>query len=115
MSRFKDFGAGQETTTEPLSFALYGETFECYPALQGKFLLDLVASSSSDDPGSSAAVVSSFFSQVLVPESYERFQALSVDPERIVSVETLGEVTGWLVSEYSSRPTTAQENSSSGE
>lgn len=115
MSRFKDFGAGQETTKEPLSFSLHGETFECHPALQGKFLLDLVASASSDDPGSSAAVVSSFFSQVLTEESYKRFQALSVDPERIVSVETLGEITGWLVGEYTDRPTTAQENSSSGE
>jgi hypothetical protein len=115
MSRFKDFGAGEATSTEALSFALYGETFECRPALQGKFLLDLVASSNSDDPGSSAAVVNSFFSQVLVPESYERFQALATDPDRIVSVETLGEITGWLVGEYSSRPTTAQENSSSGE
>lgn len=114
MSRFKDFGAGQETTNEPLSFSLHGETFECYPALQGKFLLDLVASASSEDPGSSAAVVGSFFSKVLVPESYERFLALSVDPERIVSVETLGEITGWLVSEYTDRPTTAQENSSNG-
>lgn len=115
MSRFKDFGAGQETSTEPLSFSLHGETFECRPALQGKFLLDLVASSSGDDPGSSAAVVGKFFNQVLVPESFTRFEALSKDPDRIVSVETLGEITGWLVGEYSGRPTTAQENSSSGE
>lgn len=115
MTRFKDFGAGETISTEPINFTLYGETFNCRPALQGKFLLELVSSTSSEDPSSSADIISSFFSEVLYPESYERFEALSTDPDRIVTVETLGEITGWLVSEYSERPTTPQENSSSGE
>lgn len=114
-TRFKDFGAGTEADTTPLSFSLLGETFECRPALQGKFLLSLVAESGSEDPVVQATVVDKFFSEVLTPESLERFNALTGDPDRIVSVETLGEITGWLVSEYSSRPTQPQESSSNGE
>lgn len=115
MTRFKDFGTGDAVSEEPLEFSLHGETFSCRPALQGKFLLELVKQSAGDDVGSSANAVTSFFAEVLLPESYERFQALTVDPDRIVSVETLSEIVGWLVGEYTDRPTEPRANSSSGE
>jgi hypothetical protein len=113
-TRFKDFGA-PTTTAEPLSFALFEETFHCRPSLQGKFLLDLVAESSSDEPGAAALVMKKFFETVLVEESLERFNALAEDPDRIVSVETLSEITSWLVEEYSARPTQRPEDSPSGQ
>ena len=103
-TRFKDFGAGIQEDAEPVSFKLHGEEFECYPQVQGKLLLDLVADSSSDDPVKQSAIVTKFFGFVLKPESLERFDALISDPERIVSVETLAEITGWLVEEYTNRP-----------
>lgn len=108
-TRFKDFGA-PEANSEPLSFALFGETFNCIPSLPGKFLLDLVAESSSEDPASSAAVVSKFFNLVLADESRDRFNALAEDPTRIVPVETLSDITAWLVQEYTARPTVQPEN-----
>lgn len=104
MSRFKDFGAGGEVVHEPLSFKLYGEDFNCRPALQGKVLLDM-ASSADAEKGSPGEVINDFFSQALLPESLERFNALINDPEKIVTVETLGEIVGWLVEQYSNRPT----------
>lgn len=113
-TRFKDFGA-PESNHEPLSFALFGETFECRPSLQGKFLLELVAESRSEDPSASALVMKKFFDTVLVEESLERFNALADDPNRIVSVETLSEITAWLVEEYSARPTQQPEPSPSGQ
>lgn len=105
-SRFKDFGTGNASSEEiePLSFKLYDEEFLCVPEVQGKLLLDLVADSSSEDPVKSAGVVTKFFEYVLEDESNERFQALLVDKKRIVSVETLAEITGWLVEEYTKRP-----------
>jgi hypothetical protein len=103
-TRFKDFGSGTTEELEPLSFALYGEDFECYPEVQGKLLLDLVADSSSDDPVKSSAIVTKFFEYVLKPESKDRFNALVSDPERIVTVDTLAEITGWLIEEYTNRP-----------
>lgn len=113
-TRFKDFGA-PETNKEPLSFALYGETFNCIPTLPGKFLLDLIADSNSDDPAVSSAIVSKFFDTVLVAESLERFNVLSEDPNKVVTVETLSEITAWLVEEYSARPTQGSEVSLSGQ
>lgn len=103
-TRFKDFGSGKSESAEPLSFKLYDEEFECYPEVQGKLLLDLVADSSSEDPVKQSAIVTKFFGFVLMPESKERFDALVEDPNRVVSVDTLAEITGWLVEEYTNRP-----------
>lgn len=102
--RFKDFGSGAGENAEPISFKLYNEEFECYPEVQGKLLLDLVADSTSDDPVKQSAIVTKFFEYVLKPESKERFDALVADPERIVSVDTLADITGWLIEEYTNRP-----------
>lgn len=104
MSRFKDFGDGGEVVHEPLSFQLYGEEFHCRPALQGKVLLDMAANS-DEEAGNAGKVINDFFSQALLPESFDRFNVLINDPEKIVTVETMGEIVGWLVQEYSNRPT----------
>lgn len=104
MTRFKDFGSGSAEDSEPISFKLYGEDFDCYPQVQGKLLLNLVSDSSSEDPVKQSAIVTKFFEYVLKPESKVRFDALVEDPERIVSVDTLAEITGWLIEEYTNRP-----------
>lgn len=116
MARFKDFGSGGDQPTEAISFKIHGEEFVCRPAMQGKVLLDLVARSADDqNPGAAAAVISDFFKTVLVEESYERFNALATDPDRIVDVEMLGEIVGWLVEQYSDRPTSRPEVLPSGQ
>lgn len=102
--RFKDFGSGEQENSTPLSFKLHGEEFFCVPQVQGKLLLELVSESSSDDPAASAAIVTKLFEYVLEDESVGRFNALLVDKKKIVSVETLAEITGWLVEEYTKRP-----------
>ena len=115
MSRFKDFGAGGEVNQEPMSFKLYGEEFHCVPSIQGKAILELVADSSSEDPSKTAGVIKAFFKQTLVDESYARFDSLLYDPSKIVTVEALGEISAWLVGEYTSRPTQRPEDSLSGQ
>jgi hypothetical protein len=45
-----------------------------------------------------------FFEKVLVDESLERFNALTVDKDKVVSVTTLAEIVSWLISEYTDRP-----------
>ena len=102
--RFKDFGSGIQEEAAPLSFKLYDEEFFCVPQVQGKLLLDLVSESSSDDPVKSAGIVTKFFNYVLEDESAERFNALLEDKNRIVSVDTLADITAWLVEEYTARP-----------
>jgi hypothetical protein len=114
-NRFKDFGNGNAVDAKPLSFKLHDEEFHCVPSLQGKILLNLVVDSSSEDTTAAAQVITSFFEHVLLDESNVRFQALLVDKNKIVSVETLGEITGWLVEEYTNRPEPQPELSSPGQ
>lgn len=111
MTRFKDFGKGIIADVEPLSFKLYDEEFFCVSQVQGKILMDLVAAASSQENGNSLEIVEKFFQTVLFDESYVRFSSLLVDKERIVTVETLGEITGWLIEEYTSRPESEPEDS----
>lgn len=114
--RFKDFGAGSDTAeVPPLSFKLFNETFECLPRIQGKTLLEFVEKANSEDTGENAKVVRSFFGKVMLDESYERFDALLEDKNRIVTVETLSEIVGWLMEEYSSRPNQQPEDSQAGQ
>jgi hypothetical protein len=110
MARFKDFGSGSDKPTEDISFKIHGEEFTCRAAMQGKVLLDLVAKSAdTENPGAAAEVIGDFFKTVLMPESYERFDKLATDPDKIVDVDTLGEIVGWLVEQYSERPTSRPE------
>lgn len=113
-NRFKDFGSGGEVSKAPLSFKLHDEEFECRPNIQGKTLLDIVANATEDGVGA-AKTITAFFDVCLLPESSERFNALLSNPDKIVTVETLGDITAWLVEEYSSRPTQQPEPSVSGQ
>lgn len=110
MARFKDFGSPEDGKAENLTFRLFGEEFTCYPAMPAKTLLDFVKKSASDNSADSADAVNLFFEKVLLPESYERFDALAQDPERIVTMETLGEIVSWIMEEYSNRPTQGSEH-----
>jgi hypothetical protein len=103
-ARYKDFGSGGINDAAPLSFKLHEEEFHCVKAVQGKVMLDMVKDSGSEDPAKNAELIEKFFSQVLVDESYERFEALLVHKEKIVTVDTLAEITGWLIEEYTDRP-----------
>lgn len=116
MARFKDFGTGLGAETEPVTFKLHGEEFTCHANIPGKVLLDIVANSGDDtNPAASAQIVSKFFNIVLLPESFERFDALSRDNDRIVTVETLSEIITWLMEEYTNRPTQRPDSLPSGQ
>lgn len=104
MAKFKDFGGKSEQDLEPVSFKIWDEEFHCVKVMQGKVMLDMVAKSGSDDPSESAGLISKFFSQVLLDESLERFNALLEDKDKIVTVDTLAEIVSWLTEQYTNRP-----------
>lgn len=104
MAKFRDFGAPTAEGKETISFKLHDEEFFCNPSVQGRVLLSIVADTSSDDPATVALVTDKFFSYALNAESLKRFNELTTSPEKIVTVETLGEIVGWLVEQYSDRP-----------
>jgi hypothetical protein len=108
--KFKDFGSG-DLHKEPITFAIHGENFECRPAVQGKILLKIVADADSEDGVIVASAIDQFFKATLLSESYERFEKLLVDEDKIVTVETLGEITAWLMGEYADRPTQGPDRS----
>jgi hypothetical protein len=104
MSKFRDFGAENLDDRESVSFKLQGEEFHCLKAIQGKVLLDLISKSSSEDAAVQAGVVEEFFAKVLQDESLGRFNILLEDKERIVTTETLADITTWLIEQYADRP-----------
>jgi len=112
--RFRDFGSGT-AITEPLTFKLYEQEFQCKPALQGKVLLEMAVAGAQDDGAESAKLVETFFAKALLPESLERFNTLLGDSEKIVTVDMLGEIAGWLTEQYSGRPQLGPEQSASGQ
>jgi|SRR6056297_1738545 len=114
MTRFKDFGSGSYKPEEAqeLSFKLYDEEFLCTPAVQGKFLIDLISGAGDETSTSrNLEIITEFFENVLEEESNERFQALLKDKKKIVTVETLSEIVAWLMSEYTGRPNQQPEDS----
>jgi len=104
MAKFKDFGSPALEHSDPISFKLFDEEFTCVPALPGKILLNLVSKAGSEEMTEQAELITDFFASALVEESLERFNALIVDKNRVVTTETLGEITGWLIEQYSARP-----------
>jgi hypothetical protein len=114
-ARFKDFG---KTTAidefPPLGFALNGEEFSCRQAMSGAALLDFVRRADSNSGGAAAEAIVEFLNTALEEDDAIRFDAMIKDPDQIVDVETLGEIAGWLVEQYTTRPTKARSRSASG-
>jgi hypothetical protein len=104
MAKFKDFGSTNLKDREAISFKIFDEEFHCVKAIPGKIMLELVSKADSESASDQAEVITNFFSDVLVDESLERFNALIVDKERVVTTETLGEITAWLIEQYGDRP-----------
>jgi len=107
--RHKSFEVKNIDDAEPLDFDLGGETFNCYPEVQGKTILDImrVAAEGDEDTRGVLMAVSilDFFVKVMPPEEYEKFEKLMEDPKRIVPMDVLSEIMSWLIEEYTDRPT----------
>lgn len=100
MARRRDFGTPeQKKNLDPVEFDLYGETFHCVDEIQGAVLLELVAAADGEG-AEQAGVLTGILSSVLQDESKERFDALTHSKDKIVPLETLGEIAGWLIEVY---------------
>ena len=113
MTKFRDFGSPTiGGDSEDVEFVLYGEKFKCRKGVPGKTMLDIVAGiSSENDPGAAARSVDQFFKAVLSSDDeYSRFNAICVDPDKLIQVEQLMEIVQWLMETYSERPTKRPED-----
>jgi hypothetical protein len=108
--RHRSFGKKTTKKLEPITFDVFDETFEAHPKLPGIVILEYVAAvaGSDEDSGAEAAImILDFFEKALVPESFERFDKLAHDPEVMLDTEELTEIVGWLMEQYTDRPTEA--------
>jgi len=106
IGRHKAFTRKAREEVEPLSFDLEGQTFKCHPEIPGAVILDFAAASS--EGGVEVAIqMSSFFKRAILPEDYENFEKLIYDPEVAIDEELLADILGWLVEQYTDRPTEA--------
>lgn len=104
MAKFRDFGSGASTQApEDISFKLHEEEFTCLPEIQGAVLLDMVGAD-GENAARSAGAITEFFGKVLDDDSAKRFEDLVKSKDRFVSIETLGEIVGWIIEEYTNRP-----------
>lgn len=112
MPRYKSFGSpvSPSEADKPLTFELYNEEFFAVGQIQGKVLMSLVKNANIENAAESADTLIGFFDEVLLPESLERFNVLTSSKDKIVPVETLAEIVGWLVEEYSGRPEEPRED-----
>ena len=114
MVRHRDFGS-PASQDEPITFTIYGQTFRCVPAIQGRTLLDFIAMSADDNGAASAGAVLQFFNVALVSADRERFTALTSADDTVVPLETLASIMEWLVEQYAGRPTEPSSPSEPGD
>jgi hypothetical protein len=109
-ARFFDFGSEDRSQDEPLSFKLEGQTFHAVPNIPGKLMIEFAAASQNAGDGEDAdqsaaiAIIGTFFNRVLKPESAKRFNDLLESTETVITMERLGKIVEWLMTEYSGRP-----------
>ena len=118
MAKIKDFGApslGEDL--EDITFVLHGESFTCRKGVPGKVMIDIAAQTANeDDPAAGAKVIDEFFKSILVDEpTYQRFNDLLRDPDKMIPIETIMDIVSWLMEVYSERPTQRSEGFSTGQ
>jgi hypothetical protein len=104
--RHKNFGKPRTMADyAPVTFTLADQEFTCKSAVQGSVLLKFIADADSNQGGRAAEAMREFFRNVMDKEEVERFYALIDGDEYIFDMESLAEITSWLVETYSARPT----------
>jgi len=113
--RKKSFRGGRAIAEfDPIEFELNDQTFSCKPALQGAVLLEFVSKADSENGGAAAGALYSFFEDAMEPNEYVRFMDYLKSPDVIIDMETIGDIAGWLVEQYTARPTQGPALSATG-
>ena len=114
--RHRDFGKPVlPEAMEPVSFDLYGQTFNCYKQINGVALLTFVREANTEDGARATQAILDMFKRVMPSAEYERFMKLCDDPDTVVPVDTLSDIIGFLVEVYTDRPTDESKDSSDGQ
>jgi hypothetical protein len=114
-TRHKNFGAPRTMADyEPVTFVLADQEFTCKAAVQGSVLLKFISDADSNQGGRAATAMRTFFADVMDEDEVKKFYDLIDGEEYIFDMESLAEITSWLVETYSARPTAPSKPSSAG-
>lgn len=110
--RHRDFGSPVlPEKMDPVTFDLYGETFNCYKQINGVSLLRFVQEANNEDGAKATEALLDMFKRIMPSKEYERFMALCDDPDTVVPVDTLSDIIGFVIEVYTDRPTKESEDS----
>lgn len=103
----RDFDKDINTTPreEPIDFKLFGQTWDCADDVNGKRLLDNAALLDSESVADQRDGVIAVFTDVIVEDQIEEFLEQLNDPKTRIQLSVLVEIVGWLVDQYTERPT----------
>lgn len=104
----REFGAAlRESRGEPITFKFAGTgPWQCVRALPWSFFEDILSLWRSGDENGIALKIGPFFRTVVVPEQREAFEREVLDQLMTPGAqEVIAEVVGWLIEQYTGRPT----------
>lgn len=93
---------------EPVTFDIFDQHFTAVPKVQGIVLMELIEATEDGEKASIGALLG-FLKSVLIDGDFDRLNALlhDTDPSKVIDIEDIADIVGYLVSEYTSRPTEA--------
>lgn len=108
IARFMDF----TEETPSIQFKVGGEVFTAVPTIPLARISELSKLGSTTTDGSSMVEgIQRIFSNILVPESYERFMAGLSSTENPIGIAHVTKILPWLMEQYGLRPTEASSGS----
>lgn len=108
IARFMDF----TEETPPIQFKVGSEIFTAVPTIPLARISELSKlGSTASDSSTMVDGISRIFSNILVPESYERFMAGLSSQEAPIGIAHVTKILPWLMEQYGLRPTEASSGS----
>lgn len=97
----------QDVAVAPLGFDIAGQSFEVLPEAPGIVLLEFIEASTSEKKGANAAALLKFLRGVMTEDEWDRLNGVFHDPKYKIDIKTISEIVGFVISEYTSRPSEA--------
>lgn len=101
---------GETPEDEPIETRQESQTFHAVPEVPGKWLLEVGASMAGGQEDRVHAI-NRFLDRVIVPAEKRRWDDVMSDTESILDMETLADITNWLIEEYNDEHPTEQSKS----
>jgi hypothetical protein len=113
--QFKVFDTRKATPLEEseIGFVLGETEYVCKPDIQGAVILDFIAAAENGGGGAAAKLLP-FFDKVLSPDDLDKFHTQIDSPDEIIEIETLSDIVGHLIEQYTERPTQASSPQDAG-